>query len=624
MRDGELHFLNDVFGGGERRLTIPEYQRSYSWEEAQRSDLLADIERATQSDYVHFTGTIVATPRGGTYELIDGQQRLTTLIILLNELLKHDDARAAASSSDVDIARAIFGRDGSDAERRFRLNHMTDDFFSTDILRDPMQPGELRTKAHENLHHAKAMLGRWARDCPRRPAALETIVKRLGFLFYVPRESQEAGLMFEVINNRGKPLSQLEKVKNYLVYVASRQAAGPLDDAIRKRWGLMLENLHRAGLDSNADEDAFLRSAWIVFGDHRKSESWQVQESLRERFPETSSDSPARLAGLVEFLFTASGTMRRLLDPTAHRGEADEALTALSLHGTGASVLPLIIAVHSVAMSEADRKMLLELIERLNFRFYVCPIARRADTGQGDLFWWARHVYSAWETTRDGEFIDARWLEGRLKGFIRDRAGDRAFVQALTLDKDEDYDFHWWQGLPFFLASYEAHLIARGEKTPDVRAMLRTGKRLNDRYEREHLWARGDEVLPESERHFHIRRLGNFALLEPSINRSVKASSIGRKLELYWSATDTHHQTASLKELRELFQEKHQAAAASGLSEGDDDYWRRVYLGFIDEREKRLVSFALERWSVDHGGPRVTRVEIDSSREREVFVPQEE
>ena len=49
---------------------------------------------------------------------------------------------------------------------------------------------------------------------------ITTIKNKLRFIIYVPHDSVNASAMFEIINNRGKNLSELEKIKNYFVYLA--------------------------------------------------------------------------------------------------------------------------------------------------------------------------------------------------------------------------------------------------------------------------------------------------------------------------------------------------------------------------------------------------------------------
>ena len=72
---------------------IPSYQRRYSWDERQHKDLFNDLLEAFKTKTVHFLGTLslqLIETKGfsSTYNIIDGQQRFTTLMILYSELAK--------------------------------------------------------------------------------------------------------------------------------------------------------------------------------------------------------------------------------------------------------------------------------------------------------------------------------------------------------------------------------------------------------------------------------------------------------------------------------------------------------------------------------------------------------
>lgn len=79
-----------------RLFRVPEYQRAYAWGKKQRDDLFGDIKRVKQSDEDHFLATIVLSRKSekkkiiadqfSVIEIVDGQQRLTTLIILLRSI----------------------------------------------------------------------------------------------------------------------------------------------------------------------------------------------------------------------------------------------------------------------------------------------------------------------------------------------------------------------------------------------------------------------------------------------------------------------------------------------------------------------------------------------------------
>jgi len=92
----KLLTLPEIFKG--RIFSIPDYQRGYAWEEEQVKALHEDIEQLFDANHLHFTGTIVLTRNlqdqmnyqnvGDVYDIIDGQQRLTTVFIILCELIR--------------------------------------------------------------------------------------------------------------------------------------------------------------------------------------------------------------------------------------------------------------------------------------------------------------------------------------------------------------------------------------------------------------------------------------------------------------------------------------------------------------------------------------------------------
>uniref|UniRef100_A0A383VA23 GmrSD restriction endonucleases N-terminal domain-containing protein n=1 Tax=Tetradesmus obliquus TaxID=3088 RepID=A0A383VA23_TETOB len=112
--------LYELFDGSQYQLDVPEYQRPYAWRAKQVQELLADLHAAYLSGQEYFLGNIVTTRQGSAagepYWIIDGQQRLTTLVMLLGYL------RAwAAEQQDL----------GSLAERVERMLH---------IPADPLNP----------------------------------------------------------------------------------------------------------------------------------------------------------------------------------------------------------------------------------------------------------------------------------------------------------------------------------------------------------------------------------------------------------------------------------------------------------------------------------------------------
>lgn len=630
----ELHSLLDIFDSGKRAFQIPDYQRGYSWESQQVTDLIKDIEHSYAQGMRHFAGTLVATESGSgqknAYDIVDGQQRLTTLIILLRTLYKQKGVLIwkDQDGNELDIySTFILDESAAGSTRRlFKLNRETDNYFLENILKDNLSPNPERNKSHTNLLNTKSILEEWLRpktadECGK---VLEAIINNVGFLFYAPSNTNETGLMFEVINNRGKRLSQLDKVKNYLIYYAAKGGFTDLSAKVNAEWGSNLLYLNDAGITSNDDENSFLRNCYLVFFNPMKKDSYAVYERLKEEFP---ADSPIaekaiavkKLLGFVDFLCKATLAYRKLITQMdIDDSEEKDSLLKLSLQTTIASVTPLLLAVLAREKDVRSRAKIFSLIEKLNFRFYGCHIATRADSGQGDLFYWAHHYFDNYGTSADGIIIDSSWLENKLVEFVRQNAADKNFIEALTLDKDESGDFYDWWSLNYFLANYEEKLQKDFKRSADIKAMLvkKADGNLNDAYDKEHIWAQDEtSYIDDSEadlRHFNKRRLGNFALLEPSINRSVGKSTIKEKVDSYFA--EAHQDIPNTKMLRELKQ-----MYDTSVNEIDKirkkktwKYWEEVYSLFLDRREEKLINFALERWHVYTGNGSIKKVFIDS------------
>tara|TARA_B100001093_G_C26419311_1_gene839099 strand:+ start:73 stop:429 length:357 start_codon:yes stop_codon:yes gene_type:complete len=80
----------DFFNAEGRAIYIPDYQRPYSWEDNQRNKLFSDLEKACDDNERWFFGPIYTTvvdPESNSVDLLDGQQRMTTITIILRETL---------------------------------------------------------------------------------------------------------------------------------------------------------------------------------------------------------------------------------------------------------------------------------------------------------------------------------------------------------------------------------------------------------------------------------------------------------------------------------------------------------------------------------------------------------
>lgn len=624
----ELLNLKEIFLNGHRAFIVPEYQRGYSWEERQREDLVKDIENLLEQDYKHYTGTIVASKTEETdntvelYDIVDGQQRLTSLVILLATMLQQQKL-SETSAGELQKIFIASGMDEGNTVRKFSLNSLLDTYFYRYVIQEGMGKETILTKSHRNIANAFEEFNKWLQTTPYNHDKLySAITEKLGFMLYAPNNSAEIGIMFEVINNRGKPLSELEKIKNYLIYFAEKNGIKDLRTTVDISWGEILKNLNESGMTSNDDENSFLRNCWIVFADTNKSRSYYVYDNLKERFPPKDKDKWDKLKEFVLFLENASNTYRYLLSQneiSEISGDEKKWLQYISLHASNASIMPLIIALYEKVSSSEERTKLLELLEKLNFRYYGCGVANRSDTGQGDLFWWAHRFYNKYaeiiEDENETYVIDIDWLETTLRNFVQKHAHDHLFIEYLTLDKDEEYDYYGWNNLRFFLANYEEGLRKNKKRSIDIQKMLAPQRKeaMNDYFHKEHIWAKKEKTIIEEEDEINKRRLGNFVLLEPSINISVSKDPIEKKVKDYYELTKKDvPSTYMLYELQELYK-KSKKELEGEWKRKTWKYWYVLNQDFLDRREEKLLTFAVERWRVQGIDKNVKNVVVNSN-----------
>lgn len=113
---------------------------------------------------------------------------------------------------------------------------------------------------------------------------------------------------------RGEKLSELEKIKNYLIYYAEKSGYNDVKVAVVDNyWGKILFNLNAFHKTSKDDENSFLRYTWIVFEQTNKSKSYYVYDNLKSRFPKKCGFNWQRLKLYIEFIAECAETYNKIL-----------------------------------------------------------------------------------------------------------------------------------------------------------------------------------------------------------------------------------------------------------------------------------------------------------------------
>ena len=224
MNANDAQFL-PFLGTANAQFVIPVYQRLYSWTTKDCETLWVDIMRAGKFGHTHFIGSMLYAPEaGGTltgvnrYLLIDGQQRMTTLTLLLSafiEYLKEDETRAEFLETTIGgIRRMYLFNDEQKGDARYKLVLSQDDQMTLfSIVGDVAQPEQPSQLIVDNYQYFKDKMHEKGFDAQQLWVGLKMLLivdTKLG-------EGDNAQLIFESMNSKGKPLTAIDLIRNFML-----------------------------------------------------------------------------------------------------------------------------------------------------------------------------------------------------------------------------------------------------------------------------------------------------------------------------------------------------------------------------------------------------------------------
>lgn len=219
--------------GRTKPFIIPEYQRPYAWTSEQVETLFEDIwEFATtigglDRNGSYFLGSIVSFENeNGEQEIIDGQQRITSLFLLLRaiytKLIKGDDAQTDAAQNFIrQIEPAIWrtdNRTGKVDYNNILLTSRVVDNAGNEILRNILKDGIANPNANDNYSKNYLLFQKlYDEHCTKSPLKVYDFIYALlnqAILLPICADSQDTALtIFSTLNNRGLPLSDADIFK---------------------------------------------------------------------------------------------------------------------------------------------------------------------------------------------------------------------------------------------------------------------------------------------------------------------------------------------------------------------------------------------------------------------------
>lgn len=369
--------ISDLFEP-RRVFNIPKYQRAYAWETKQLQDFINDLDNQILGrDY--FFGTILLQIRDNegyfkVIDIVDGQQRLTTLTVFMRLLLH----RLSSFGDDISILRETYVKYRD--EYKLRVVEYDQDFFRKCVLEDCAEAEQLiKTPSQRRLLEAKQFFKKKLE--PRSVENLRELrekIENAKVLTYAVLNNAEATLIFETTNDRGKSLTDLEKIKSFLMYKVYTVANDPERHLkiIQDRFGDIYRDFEEIIRHLTADERFILRNHYITFESNIKEDSLKEYGNhlglIKQKINSLTSH-PETFAEATKFIDDYSNGLKQTFSIVKKIAqERDKNLKNLYHLDKVANLFPVLIASTKYANGEntVGFRRVTKLLEIISFRVY--------------------------------------------------------------------------------------------------------------------------------------------------------------------------------------------------------------------------------------------------------------
>ena len=481
---------------------IPDYQRGYAWGERQWNDLWEDIWDINEDDNTgeyqpHFTGTISLKElnrnnipeeeqwfkyKGNSfYAVVDGQQRLTTLEIMIFELIKsYPDEEEKLELQNTFLFKSrnatntrlyLFSYGKKDKNRAFLLNKIFED--NTVIL-----PAEYVNVYTNNLKKAKEWFCEKINmlSDEQKIDLLRRIQTALVFDIKYISNSVSEQAVFETMNNRGKPLSILEKLKNRLLFLTTKLScqfedkiilSGYINEAWRKVYDYLGKNP-----EGMLDEDDFL-SAHLTLIRKPKETSFSIQAAEEKVFQMFcnrtqnytldygAEDSAGRepvvdYKKIEDYVLDIAEFVPYWYEVCNSLDERIRKIRILNDSKEMRILLATLLMLKNDSRELADKSI--DLLLKIAFRNSL-PSMNVVD----------ERTYAQRARELHNKELNLDELNDKLEGFINTDCNAEGMIGQFNWLFEYERGakgFHRWNGLKFFLMEYEQHL--QGNDLPHV------------------------------------------------------------------------------------------------------------------------------------------------------------
>ena len=625
----ELKSLSVLFNN--RLFRIPDYQRGYAWKHEQLVDFWEDLLNL-QDDKYHYTGllSMKAVNRADvkdwqgddwlldegfeTFHIVDGQQRLTTFSILVHGIVAFVSSLSAnkgKADNEIYIGKSSLDRIKEKYIVRklppanlvttylfgYEIDNPSENYLKYRVFDEPFADEILETYYTKNLGAAKKFFAdnlalMYAAEEAEGRSGMDAIEKlfrkltlQLKFNLHEIEDDYDVFVAFETMNNRGKKLTNLELLKNRLIYLTTLYKDADFDarskEQLRRNindaWRQVYRQLGRNKAESLPD-DEFLRAHWITYFSYSRKKGDDYIKFLLRHFSaknvfeklSVAQDDDAEEAVLsdsveatddevVENEAEATKDVSKLeasaisdyvnslkafaefwyyswfpLDPT-FTATADEKKWLDKLNRIGIAYFrPLVVAALATKnrTTADDRVELFKAIERFIFVSFR--------VGAYQTSWLSSDYYNKSREVMLGNVTLVQVAAELNKLVDGDDGAIKQFITRMQRNFKDRSGFYSWWGLRYFLFEYERDLtdIKGNERDGATASWKLFANSEKDKVTIEHIfpqtptrwyWRNQFRIFTDIEKKVLSGTLGNLLPLSQSINSSLQNDSFDEK-----------------------------------------------------------------------------------------------
>ncbi|GAA8638426.1 DUF262 domain-containing protein [Helicobacter pylori] len=318
----ELKKLYQILVDAEYFYQVPDYQRPYVWDKDHLGALIDDLvgSYTNNREDEYFCGSIVIAenPKDKRWDVVDGQQRLTSFIILACTILKLYKNSLGEKSEDF-IKESIYDRHDKEKERlRFLTAQNYNSIFENTVLNhlefeDNIKKSELNKKFEENTYLRNAYYFRELLNESMENGSISDMDDFVKWFYehivltrIICFEQDSAMQIFQVLNDRGQPLSPIDILKSSLMQEIKQNSEKRKD--FITTWDKLVEACKSVeGIDIDL-EDFF--NMYLEYADPSSSKK-RADKGLKKVFKDSKKDACEFIYGISEFMKSYTDLLKK-------------------------------------------------------------------------------------------------------------------------------------------------------------------------------------------------------------------------------------------------------------------------------------------------------------------------